>query len=72
MTAQIEGTVTQHVTEALLDPTARAGRLTGKVALVTGAAGNLGGWIVRHFLSEGATVVLTGRDRTRIESARAA
>ena len=55
-----------------MDLTARAGRLTGKVALVTGAAGNLGGEIVRHFLREGATVVLTGRERTRIEAARAA
>jgi malonyl-CoA reductase/3-hydroxypropionate dehydrogenase (NADP+) len=52
--------------------TPREGRLAGKVALVTGAAGNLGGEIVRHFLREGATVVLTGRDRTRIDAARAA
>ena len=51
---------------------AREGRLAGKVALVTGAAGNLGGEIVRHFLREGATVVLTGRERTRIEAARVA
>ena len=72
MSAQTEGTVTAIATGALLDPTARAGRLTGKVALVTGAAGNLGGHIVRHFLSEGATVVLTGRERTRIDAARAA
>ena len=72
MTAQIEGMVTQIVTQSMADVNARAGRLTGKVALVTGAAGNLGGWIVRHFLSEGATVVLTGRDRSRIESARVA
>lgn len=53
-------------------PTANVGRLSGKVALVTGAAGNLGGEIVRHFLNAGATVVLTGRERTRIEAARAA
>ncbi|MBX9884564.1 MAG: hypothetical protein K2X68_06290, partial [Novosphingobium sp.] len=37
------------------------GRLAGKIALVTGAAGNLGGYIVRHYLAEGATVVMTGR-----------
>jgi len=53
-------------------PAAAAGRLSGKVALVTGAAGNLGGEIVRHFLNAGATVVLTGRERTRIEAARMA
>ena len=37
------------------------GRLAGKIALVTGAAGNIGGHIVRHYLREGATVVLTSR-----------
>lgn len=36
------------------------GRLAGKVALVTGAAGNLGGEIVRCYLREGATVVMSG------------
>ena len=49
-----------------------AGRLSGKVALVTGAAGNIGGRIVRAYLAEGATVVMTGRARERIEAARAA
>ena len=34
-----------------------AGRLDGKVALVTGAGGGIGSAIVRRFLSEGATVV---------------
>ncbi len=72
MTVRHEGMVTQVATGDVMESTARAGRLTGKVALVTGAAGNLGGWIVRHFLAEGATVVLTGRERTRIEAARTA
>ena len=72
MSARIEGTVTEVATGEPLEPTTRTGRLTGKVALVTGAAGNLGGHIVRHFLSEGATVVLTGRDRARIDAARTA
>jgi malonyl-CoA reductase / 3-hydroxypropionate dehydrogenase (NADP+) len=72
MSTSIQGTVTQVARSDETATTARAGRLAGKVALVTGAAGNLGGHIVRHFLTEGATVVLTGRERTRIEAARAA
>jgi malonyl-CoA reductase / 3-hydroxypropionate dehydrogenase (NADP+) len=46
------------------------GRLAGKVALITGAAGNLGGEIVRHYLRQGALVVLSGRTRARLEAAR--
>ncbi|MEO1251806.1 MAG: SDR family oxidoreductase [Pseudomonadota bacterium] len=46
------------------------GRLVGKVALVTGAAGNLGGAIVRRYLHEGATVVFSGRTLERLETAR--
>jgi malonyl-CoA reductase/3-hydroxypropionate dehydrogenase (NADP+) len=45
------------------------GRLAGKITLVTGAAGNLGGYIVRSYLKEGAIVVMTGRERERIEAA---
>jgi malonyl-CoA reductase/3-hydroxypropionate dehydrogenase (NADP+) len=46
-----------------------SGRLAGKIAVVTGAAGNLGGHIVRHYLREGATVVMTGRTPARLEAA---
>ena len=46
-----------------------AGRLAGKIAVVTGAAGNLGGHIVRHYLREGATVVMTGRTASRTDAA---
>ena len=49
-----------------------AGRLSGKIAVVTGAAGNIGGEITRHYLAEGATVVMTGRDAKRIEAAKKA
>jgi malonyl-CoA reductase / 3-hydroxypropionate dehydrogenase (NADP+) len=49
--------------------TSVTGRLAGKVAVVTGAAGNLGGEIVRHYLAEGATVVMTGRTATRTDAA---
>ncbi|WP_439534089.1 SDR family NAD(P)-dependent oxidoreductase [Polymorphobacter sp.] len=51
---------------------APTGRLAGKVAVITGAAGNLGQKIVRRYLEEGATVVMTGRDLARTEAARAA
>ena len=46
-----------------------AGRLAGKVALITGAAGNLGGEIVRHYLRQGAVVVLSGRTQARLNAA---
>ncbi|OYW22167.1 MAG: NAD-dependent dehydratase, partial [Sphingomonas sp. 12-62-6] len=55
-------------TKTSLTPTA-GGRLAGKIAVVTGAAGNLGGHIVRHYLAEGATVVMTGRTPARTEAA---
>ncbi len=48
------------------------GRLAGKVALITGAAGNLGGAIVRAYLREGAMVVFSGRNQERLDAARAA
>jgi malonyl-CoA reductase / 3-hydroxypropionate dehydrogenase (NADP+) len=49
--------------------TQATGRLSGKIAVVTGAAGNLGVHIVRHYLREGATVVMTGRTPERLEAA---
>ncbi len=45
------------------------GRLAGKVALITGAAGNLGSEIVRHYLRQGALVVLSGRTQSRLNTA---
>jgi malonyl-CoA reductase/3-hydroxypropionate dehydrogenase (NADP+) len=49
-----------------------AGRLDGKVVLITGAAGNLGGEMSRRFALQGATLIMTGRTRERIEAARKA
>ncbi len=46
-----------------------SGRLDGKIAVITGAAGNLGGHIATHYLAEGATVVMTGRTPERTEAA---
>jgi malonyl-CoA reductase/3-hydroxypropionate dehydrogenase (NADP+) len=46
-----------------------SGRLAGKIALVTGAAGNIGGYIVRRFLREGATVIMSGRTEERLQAA---
>lgn len=39
-----------------------SGELDGKVALVTGAAGGIGGAIVRRFAAQGARVLATDRD----------
>lgn len=37
-------------------------RLTGKVAVITGATGGIGGVIARRFAAEGATLLLAGRN----------
>jgi malonyl-CoA reductase/3-hydroxypropionate dehydrogenase (NADP+) len=63
--------MTGKTREAASSPsrTAGAGRLEGKIVLITGAAGNLGSEMARRFAHEGATLILTGRTRDRIEAA---
>jgi NAD(P)-dependent dehydrogenase (short-subunit alcohol dehydrogenase family) len=46
----------------------RSGRLAGDVAIVTGSTAGLGKEIARLFVAEGATVVVTGRNRERGEA----
>jgi NAD(P)-dependent dehydrogenase (short-subunit alcohol dehydrogenase family) len=41
--------------------------LPGKVAVIYGAGGGIGGAVARAFAAEGATVFLTGRDRASVE-----
>ena len=43
------------------------GRLEGKVALITGAAGGIGACAARCMAAEGATVLLTDADAARVE-----
>jgi len=45
-----------------------AGRLDGKAAIVTGATAGIGAAIARRFCDEGASVLVTGRDRIRGEN----
>ena len=45
-----------------------SGRLDGKVALITGGAGVIGGAITEAFCKEGASVVVADLDRTKWES----
>lgn len=46
----------------------RSGRLAGEVAIVTGSTAGLGKEIARLFVAEGASVVVTGRNRDRGEA----
>ena len=51
-------------------PSAR-GRLRGKVAIITGAGGNLGREICARFLQEGADIAMLGRNPAKLDALRA-
>ncbi|MFC9998950.1 SDR family NAD(P)-dependent oxidoreductase [Nocardia sp. NPDC127526] len=44
-------------------------RFTGKIALITGGTSGMGLATARRLLAEGAHVVITGRDKTRLDAA---
>jgi NAD(P)-dependent dehydrogenase (short-subunit alcohol dehydrogenase family) len=45
------------------------GKLTGKIAVVTGGSAGIGLGAARRFAQEGARVFITGRDRARLDKA---
>lgn len=53
-----------------MSPADASGRLAGKIALITGAAGNIGGFITRRYLEEGATVVISDIFADRLDAFR--
>lgn len=55
-----------------MNDTARAGRVAGKVALVTGAASGIGKAAALRLAAEGATIVATDRDEAGLAAVAAA
>ena len=48
-------------------PTSSTGRLDGKVAIITGAAGGIGAAVARYFAREGARLLLTDADAAGVQ-----
>lgn len=55
--------------EAKLQRMPKPKALSGRVALVTGSAGGIGKAIARKFVTEGAVVVISDNDETRLQAA---
>ncbi|WP_343743645.1 bifunctional aldolase/short-chain dehydrogenase [Chitinophaga sp.] len=55
--------------EAKLQRMPKPKALSGRVALVTGSAGGIGKAIARKFVAEGAVVVISDNDETRLQTA---
>lgn len=56
--------------EAKLQRMPKPKPLSGRIALVTGSAGGIGKAITKKFAAEGACVVITDNDKSRLEKAR--
>jgi malonyl-CoA reductase/3-hydroxypropionate dehydrogenase (NADP+) len=52
------------------DAHTQGGRLDGRTVILTGASGNIGQFISRRLLSEGANLVMTGRNESKLNAFR--
>jgi malonyl-CoA reductase/3-hydroxypropionate dehydrogenase (NADP+) len=55
------------IPQDLLTQSIAGRRLDNKCIILTGAAGSIGSYITRQLLREGARVMLTGRDQSKLD-----
>ena len=55
------------ISPELLTQSIAGRRLDSKCIILTGAAGSIGSFITRQLLREGARVMLTGRDQSKLD-----
>ena len=68
MTEPKGGTKIEPKGETTTQPTNKlAGRLAGRIALITGASRGIGAAVAKHFAAEGAHVILTARTTGGLE-----